>query len=79
MSHHRSGASDRATTGVPPADAISSAIRPARSATPDDVPSSNTPIRRNPADQASSTADGTSAEPAAAATAAAASASAAGP
>src|SRR5579863_3866905 len=65
MSHHGNDTSDPATTGVPPAAAISSDIRRARSVTPDSVPSSSTPTRKNAADQASSTADGTSAEPAA--------------
>src|ERR1700691_1209767 len=78
-SHHRNGTSERATAGVPPADAISSDIRLARSATPDSVPSSSTPIRKNAADQASSTAEGTSAETAADATAEATPARADGP
>ena len=75
------GVSETATTGVPPAAASSSALCLARSLTPDGVPSSSTPTRSTTGGpvHSSSTADGTSAEPAADATAAAAPARSDGP
>ena len=80
-SHHRNDPSARAVVGCAPADSSRSDIRLARSATPDGVPSSRTPTRSisgTPV-HSSSTADGTSADPAAEATAAAAAARLDGP
>lgn len=77
---HRGGAAG-ATVTEPPADASSSEIRPDRSATPGDVPSTSTPARsgRGIPGQSSSTAEGARDEPAAWATASATRASSGGP
>ena len=71
-----------ATATAPPGAASNSDICLARSATPGPVPSSSTPTRSgrcDPPGQSSSTADGTSVEPAAAATAATAPSRSSGP
>ena len=78
---HRAGGAS-ATAAAPPAAASSSDSCLARSATPEDVPSTSTPTRSarcEPPGQSSSTAEGTSAEPAADATAATAPARSEGP